>query len=957
MRSKLNYRPSASVEELLSMDDDAFVHSVYWTILGRSPDKEGYSYYLFRLQRGVSRAEVISQVRKSNEAELFNRKQEWIETIYKRYQKTRVPIYGLALRIFGYKAIVPDIKKIARDVYSMSAEGFTDYAYQAVLGRSPDKEGRDYYLSRLHNGVSEAQVIYQLRTSQEGKLFARKQEWVELVCKRYRLSRIPILGWILRLFGYQVLARDVDSMAQVAYESLSEKTIIQSAVVPDANSETIKASVVVLTKNPGEIFKRVLPAIRAQITPWEFEIMVVDSGSTDGTIEFVQQYADVRLIQIESSEFGHGKTRNFAVSQSRGEFAAMLTHDAMPADEYWLDNLIKPFMQDSKVAGVFGRHKAYPEHSSYTQRDMQVHFDGFLQWPAIMGMEDPERYKRDQGYQQLLHFFSDNNACLRKSVWKKIPYPDVNFAEDQLWAKAIIESGYKRAYANDAAVFHSHDYSVKDTFRRSFDESRALKTLFGYDLCPSAGHGVKQVYACIKSDFSYLSSNGGIFKNFFLALKTPFLHVAKQLGFFIGRYEGKYKSTFFWLFSLDDAKKRKKGGQVSKNQLSDQGAWKSDVIAEKTEIAKYSPQNKIDVIGFYDFILTKDAGVMSEGAADVGKKTINWLIPDFGIGSGGHLNIFRYINMLEKKGFTNTICLVGDHRYSSADEAREVIREHFFKLDATVVIGIENLAPANCSFATSWITAYTLRGFSKTRHKFYFVQDFEPAFYARGSEYNFAEETYKFGFIGICSGSWLSETLNKDYGMQCHTIGFSYDYDLYQQTHRREPEKLRVFCYIRPPTIRRGLESSLLALSLVGERMPEVEFIFAGWDMGAYYFPYEHLNAGLCTLAELPDLYSQCDAALVFSYTNLSLLPLELMACGSIVVSNKAPNTTWLLNSDNSVIPESASPRAIADAIIDILENPEKRKKLAAKAKMFAKSTSWESEGERLSKILESILK
>jgi O-antigen biosynthesis protein len=957
MRSKLNYRASTSVEELLSMDDDAFVHSVYWTILGRSPDKEGYSYYLFRLQRGVSKAEIISQVRKSNEAELFNGKQAWIETICKRHRLTKIPVYGWALRLFGYKAIVPDMNKKARDVYAMSATAFIDYAYLTVLGRSPDKEGHDYYLSRLHNGISEVQVIYQLRTSKEGKLFARKQAWVELVCKRYRLSRMPLFGWVLRLFGYQVLARDVAITAEATPALPVENTSIHKAVVPDANLDALKASVIVLTKNPGEIFKKVLPAIRSQITPWEFEVIVVDSGSTDGTIEFVEQFTDVRLIQIESSEFGHGKTRNYAVSQSRGEFAALLTHDAMPADQHWLENLIKPFMEDAKVAGVFGRHKAYPEHSTYTQRDMQMHFDGFLQWPAIMGMEDPERYQRDQGYRQLLHFFSDNNACLRKSVWKKIPYPDVNFAEDQLWAKAIIESGYKRAYANDATVFHSHDYSVKDTFRRSFDESRALKTLFGYDLCPSAGYGVKQVYACAKSDLGYLSSNGGIFKEFFLALKTPFLHAAKQLGFFIGRYEGKYKSTFFWLFSLDDAKKRKKGSQVPKKQLSDQGVWSGGEAAAPTEISKYNPQNKIDVIGFYDFVLTKDAGVSAEETAGVGKKTINWFIPDFGIGSGGHLNIFRYISMLEKKGFTNTICIVGDHRYSSGDEARDVICQNFFKLDAKVVIGVENLPPANCSFATSWITAYTLRGFSKTKHKFYFVQDFEPAFYAHGSEYNFAEETYKFGFIGICSGTWLSEKLSKNYGMQCHSIGFSYDYDLYQQTHRREPEKLRVFCYIRPPTIRRGLESSLLALSLVGERMPEVEFIFAGWDMGSYYFPYEHLNAGLCTLAELPDLYSQCDAALVFSYTNLSLLPLELMACGSIVVSNKAPNTTWLLNNDNSVIPESASPRAIADAIIDILENPEKRKKLAAKAKTFAKSTSWESEGERLSKILEGILK
>lgn len=148
----------------------------------------------------------------------------------------------------------------------------------------------------------------------------------------------------------------------------------------------------------------------------------------------------------------------------------------------------------------------------------------------------------------------------------------------------------------------------------------------------------------------------------------------------------------------------------------------------------------------------------------------------------------------------------------------------------------------------------------------------------------------------------------------------------------------------------------MLALSLVGQKLPDVEFIFAGWDMSNYYFPYPHLNAGVCSLKELPDLYSQCDVALVFSFTNLSLLPLELMACGCIVVSNRAPNTEWLLNDENSVIPASSSPRSVADAMIDILENPVKRRDLARAAKDFASLTVWEVEGEKMASILTELV-
>lgn len=363
---------------------------------------------------------------------------------------------------------------------------------------------------------------------------------------------------------------------------------------------------------------------------------------------------------------------------------------------------------------------------------------------------------------------------------------------------------------------------------------------------------------------------------------------------------------------------------------------------------------KINVIGFYDFVLTEDRGTLASSVEISQSKTINWLIPDFGIGSGGHLNIFRYIQLLEKRGFKNTVCLVGHHRHSSPAQAKDLIIKHFFPIQADVVFGVEKLPRAHFSFATGWTTAYALKGFGATVHKLYFVQDFEPAFYARGSEYDFAEETYRFGFTGVCAGNWLSQMLETNYAMRSHAIGFSYDRELYQPLPRREPHIRRVFCYCRPPTIRRGLETALLCLDLVGKRLPDVKFVFAGWDMKDYHFPHEHLNAGVLSLNELPDLYSQCDVALVISFTNLSLLPLELMACECVVVSNRGANVEWLLNDANSVLADSA-PGAIADAIVRVLEDEGLRAELVKQASNFAHSTSWDAEGEKLIGILEEM--
>lgn len=245
----------------------------------------------------------------------------------------------------------------------------------------------------------------------------------------------------------------------------------------------MKASVIIPTKNAGDILRRVLPSVLSQKTDWPFEVIVIDSGSTDGTVDYVRSLPDIVLMQISPAEFGHGRTRNLAISRAQGEFCALLTHDALPQDDRWLANLVAPFAEDAGIAGVFGRHIAYPEHGAYVTRDLDQHFQGFDVLPRVVSRAmDPERYESDRGWRQALHFYSDNNSCLRRSVWEAIPYPDVEFAEDQIWADTIIKAGFKKAYARDAAVYHSHDYDALDQFRRAFDESLSFLVLFGYKL-------------------------------------------------------------------------------------------------------------------------------------------------------------------------------------------------------------------------------------------------------------------------------------------------------------------------------------------------------------------------------------------------------------------------------------------------------------------------------------------
>lgn len=271
----------------------------------------------------------------------------------------------------------------------------------------------------------------------------------------------------------------------------------------------VKASVVIPAKNPGAVFRSVLDRVLAQDCPWPYEVLVIDSGSRDGTVDFVRSREGVRLHEIAAEAFGHGRTRNLGVSLTGGEFVAFLTQDALPADRTWLAALVGAVEQAPDIAGAFGRHVAHGGADPFTARDLEAHFRAFREGPAVVSRAtDPARYAADPRWRQFLHFYSDNNSCLRRSVWEAIPYPDVEFAEDQIWAHRVIEAGYAKAYADAAVVCHSHDYGPLERFQRSFDESNAFRVLFGYAQCGTPLTAARALGWHLRRDIGFAWRNG-----------------------------------------------------------------------------------------------------------------------------------------------------------------------------------------------------------------------------------------------------------------------------------------------------------------------------------------------------------------------------------------------------------------------------------------------------------------
>ncbi len=270
------------------------------------------------------------------------------------------------------------------------------------------------------------------------------------------------------------------------------------------------ASVVIPTKNGGQRLASVLKAIFSQNTRYEYEVICIDSGSTDSTLDVIRSFPSCRLVQIAPEDFGHGRTRNLGASLSSGEFVIFVTQDALPASDRWLESFVDAMRLDDDIVGGFGRHLPYPDCNIIDSRNITNLFDTMGDENAVIYAEDPERYKVDPAYRQQLSFFSDNNACVRRKVFLEHPYPDIDFAEDQAWMKAMLGLGFKKVYCPGAQVYHSHNYRRKEYFMRCYDEYQALYQLFDGFLVIERWRAVpKRARDGIKADKAYVKSLGG----------------------------------------------------------------------------------------------------------------------------------------------------------------------------------------------------------------------------------------------------------------------------------------------------------------------------------------------------------------------------------------------------------------------------------------------------------------
>jgi rhamnosyltransferase len=289
------------------------------------------------------------------------------------------------------------------------------------------------------------------------------------------------------------------------------------------------ASIVIRTLNEARHLNDLLVMIGRQKTlGLEVQVTVIDSGSTDGTIEIANRHG-ANLQKIDRSEFSFGRSLNRGCLSSSGEILVFVSGHCVPVDEDWLNNLCRPLL-DGTAHYTYGRQIG-DDGSNFSERRIFA------------------KYFPDESNIPQSGFFCNNaNSAILRSVWQAFPFDEeLTGLEDMELAKRLVAAGMKIGYVSDSSVFHHHQESWKQVRRRFEREAIALRTIMP-EIHLSYLDVLRFVVASTFGDWRSAVKNG--------VTSTPYIDMLRyRWNQYIGSFKGnrehrlishKMKEDFFY---------------------------------------------------------------------------------------------------------------------------------------------------------------------------------------------------------------------------------------------------------------------------------------------------------------------------------------------------------------------------------------------------------------------------
>ncbi len=277
--------------------------------------------------------------------------------------------------------------------------------------------------------------------------------------------------------------------------------------------------IIILTYNSGKKIKRLLEGVITQSLKPQ-KIIVIDSSSFDDTVKIAQRYGcDVKIIRKE--DFDHGGTRTYGAKLSDAEFLIYLTDDVKLYDNHSFENLIS-FFKDEKIAAVFGRQIPYEDTNIFGKHLRYFNYPDF---------DYLRSYQEKSKYGIKTAFLSDSFCAYRKKAIEEVGYfkEKLILGEDTYIGAKLLMAGYKLAYSSKAIVYHSHNYTAFDEFKRYFDigvfhkKENWILNEFG----KAENEGKRYIISGIK----FLTDNNSFFLIPFFIFRSFLKYLGYKLGY------------------------------------------------------------------------------------------------------------------------------------------------------------------------------------------------------------------------------------------------------------------------------------------------------------------------------------------------------------------------------------------------------------------------------------------
>jgi hypothetical protein len=320
----------------------------------------------------------------------------------------------------------------------------------------------------------------------------------------------------------------------------------------------------------------------------------------------------------------------------------------------------------------------------------------------------------------------------------------------------LLERGWVKVFAPDAAVLHSHDYSIPEFLRRYFDEYRGLRETVGHVERFAPRATVRDVAGLVRADLRWMRAHDyGVVEQLRWSGRAAVHHGGRRVFSALGSSAAALPAPLQRRLSLEGTvASRSSGGSEASVSVGNAPASSDKVVIEAPQLPPLRTvdwlQPRDDYWAIAQFFRDGPAPLLDPipGMADKRQLHFAFVVPPFGIGSGGHATIFRLLHLLEQRGHTCSIWVhdpFGERANEWPAVMRRIVVEHFSPVAAPLHKEFDEWRGADVVIATGWQTVYPAMLLPEVRARAYMINDHESEFYPTSVESFWAEQTYRLG--------------------------------------------------------------------------------------------------------------------------------------------------------------------------------------------------------------------